>query len=78
MGRPVGGYSAGPQLRQQHLIERRKGPGGEVVETFSIRRGTLADSGRLGEFEKISEVVCTGNCENDNDSRASGKDKERN
>jgi hypothetical protein len=60
-GRPAGDR----HLREQQLIERSKGPGGEVVERFSIRRPSLSDR-RLGRFEPVSEIVCTGNCEEDN------------
>ena len=63
MGRPIAGSSPRPQLREQQLIERHKGPGGSVIETFSVRRASLADSSRLGDYQLISEVVCTGNCE---------------
>lgn len=60
-GRPAG--SAGEAyLREQQRIERTKGPGGAVIERFSIRRPSLADQ-RLGPFIPISEVVCTGDCE---------------
>jgi len=62
LGRTAEGYAGGPQLREQQLIERKMGPGGSVVETFSMRRTDLADSDRLGAFRKISEVVCTGDC----------------
>lgn len=63
IGRPITGSSAGLHLREQQLIERRKAPGGSVIETFSVRRVSLADSNRLGDYQLISEVVCTGNCE---------------
>lgn len=60
-GRPAGPAKEG-YLREQQRIERTKGPGGTVVERFSVRRPSLADQ-RLGPFVPISEVVCTGDCE---------------
>jgi hypothetical protein len=60
-GRAVNGYSEGPKLREQQIIEKNVSSGGGFVETYSIRRPSL-DNGALGNPVKISETVCTGNC----------------
>jgi hypothetical protein len=60
-GRTVGGYSDGPKLREQQIIEKKAGASGGFVETYTIRRPNL-DNGSLGPPIKISETVCTGNC----------------
>ena len=65
MGRSIGNNSGEAHLREQQLIERKKGSDGSVVETFSLRRASLANSNRFSDFELISEVVCKGNCEED-------------
>jgi hypothetical protein len=49
-------------LREQDIIERQKGPGGNVTEILSVRRPTPADPNRLGPATKVSETVCTGKC----------------
>lgn len=51
--------SGQPELREQQLIERRPGSGNTVVESFSIRRPT-PNGGSLGDYQKISERVCSG------------------
>ena len=58
-GRPGTGS---PQLREQQLIEKRAGPGGSLLETFSVRRPALDNPNDLGAYQKISERVCTGDC----------------
>lgn len=58
----VSSEEATPQLRERQIFDRKAGPGGEVVETVSVQRPSLADPNRLGETRKISEVVCRG-CE---------------
>ena len=55
-GRPITGQA---ELREQQLIERRAGAGNTVVESFSIRRPG-ANAGTLGDYQKISERVCSG------------------
>lgn len=47
------------ELREQQLIERRPGSGDTVVESFSVRRPT-PNGGSLGDYQKISERVCSG------------------
>ncbi|MCE5311277.1 MAG: hypothetical protein LLG20_26865 [Acidobacteriales bacterium] len=58
----VSSEEATPQLRERQIFDRKAGPGGEVVETVSVRRPSLADPDRLGEAHRISEVTCHG-CE---------------
>jgi hypothetical protein len=53
------------QLQEQQIIQREKSPDGGVVETLSVRRPTIADPGRLGGLQKISETVCKGKCSED-------------
>ena len=60
-GRAVNGYSDGPKLREQQIIEKTASPSGGFVETYSIRRPNL-ESGALGPTIKISETVCSGSC----------------
>lgn len=60
-GRAVNGYSEGPKLREQQIIEKQVSPGGGFVETYSIRRPNL-EGNSLGAVVKISETVCSGNC----------------
>jgi hypothetical protein len=55
--------NAPQQIKERQLIEKRKGPDGQIVETLSVRRPSLADPNRLGDLQKISETVCTGKCE---------------
>jgi hypothetical protein len=65
-GRAVDGIvqdnSAPQMLKEQQIIERRKGNGGAVIETLSVRRPTISDPNRLGAVQKISETVCRGDC----------------
>jgi hypothetical protein len=51
------------QINEQQIITREKGPGGEVVEKFSVRRPTIADPTHLGPLQEISETVCKGKCD---------------
>ena len=53
------------QLYEQDIIQREKGPGGEVVQTLSVRRPSISDPQHLGDPQKISETVCTGKCTSD-------------
>jgi hypothetical protein len=56
-GQPV---SDQPQLREQRRIERRPASGNATVETLSIRRPALDDTRQLGQYEVVSQKVCTG------------------
>ncbi len=56
---------ASQQLYEQQIIQRKKGPGGEVIETLSVRRPSISDPQHLGDPQKISETVCTGKCTSD-------------
>ena len=49
------------QIKEQQIIERVKTPG-TLTETVSVRRPTVSDPTRLGNFQKISETVCKGVC----------------
>jgi hypothetical protein len=59
-GRPID--NAGPRLRERQIVERRPAADGSVVETLDLQRATLADPGKLGPVERISETRCTGDC----------------
>jgi hypothetical protein len=56
--------SAPQQLKEQQSITRTVRPDGSVVESLSVRRPSLADPGKLGAPQKISDTVCKGNCAN--------------
>ncbi len=61
-GRVTDGFSgAAPKLREQQVIERKRGADKSVTETLSIRRPEV-DSNRLGALTRISETVCQGPC----------------
>jgi hypothetical protein len=49
-------------LREQLVIEQDVAADGSVVETTSVRRVSLSDPNRLGPYERVSEVVCRGQC----------------
>jgi hypothetical protein len=51
-----------PQLFEQQIIQRDKGPGGSVVETVSVRRPTVSDPKRLEPAQQISQTTCKGKC----------------
>jgi hypothetical protein len=51
------------QIKEQQIISREKGPGGEVIERLSVRRPTTADPKRLGALQEISETICKGKCD---------------
>ena len=57
--------NATPQLFEQQIIGRQRGPGGTVVETLSVRRPTVSDPKILGPLQKISETTCQGKCDPD-------------
>ena len=58
-----GRYTTGrPEIREQQRIEKRM-TGGGAVEVFSVRRPEI-DSQKLGPYQKVSEQVCTGSCQN--------------
>lgn len=60
-GQVSSGYNKEPKLRERRLIERVPAAGKGQVETFSVQRPAI-DGGRLGDPQKVSETVCTGNC----------------
>ncbi len=51
-----------PQLNQEQIITREKGPDGSIVETFSIREPSVSDATHLGDLRQITKTVCTGKC----------------
>jgi hypothetical protein len=57
-GRPQGE----PKLREQQLIERKRAAGEGFTESISIRRPSVNEPGKAGRFERVSEIVCTGTC----------------
>lgn len=63
-GRAVSQAAGQAFLKEQQIIERRPRPDGSTVEVFGIRRPSVADD-RLGEYQRISEMVCKGECGND-------------
>jgi hypothetical protein len=50
-----------PQLREQRLIEKTTTPNG-AVESISVRRPLDSDPSRLGNAQKVEEIICTGKC----------------
>lgn len=61
-GRSATGYSAQPRLREQLIVEREARADGSTVEKTGVRRVSLANAGRLEDYQLVSEVVCTGAC----------------
>jgi len=51
------------QIKERQIISREKRPGGEVTETLSVSRPSIADPTRLGAVQKISETICKGKCD---------------
>ncbi len=50
-----------PQLREQQLIEKTPTANG-AVERISVRRPLASDPNRLGNAQKVEEIICTGKC----------------
>jgi len=71
-GRPINGYSADLHLREQQIIERRKSADGSFIETTGVRRASLSDPEKLGDYQLVSQVVCTGNCEDNGENAGAG------
>ncbi len=61
-GRSIAAGRRRPELHEQEITEQRIQRDGSVVEVTGIRRVELSDAGKLGPYQKVSEVVCTGNC----------------
>lgn len=57
----AGGFRASEQL----LVEKRPGPGNTVVETTSVRTPSLNHPYTMGKYQKVSEVLCSGQCRPD-------------
>lgn len=55
------------KLQEQQLVQTRNNPDGSVVESFSVRRPTVADPHTLGPAQQVSETVCRGKCGDDKD-----------
>lgn len=58
----VTGSESGMKLQERQTIDNTAGPGGSVVQTFSVQRPTVSDPGTLGPPTQISETVCKGDC----------------
>jgi hypothetical protein len=58
----VTGNESGLKLQERDSIDNTPGPGGSVVQTFSLQRPTVSDPGTLGPARQISETVCKGDC----------------
>ena len=58
----VTGNESGLKLQEQQTIESSAGPGNTVVQTVSVRRPTVSDSGTLGPSRQLSQTVCKGDC----------------
>ncbi len=52
---------AKPQLREQQIIEKTPTATG-AVERISVRRPLASDPNRLGNAQKVEEIICTGKC----------------
>ncbi len=50
------------RLKEQQIIDRKKGPNDTVVETVDVRRPSIADPKALGPARQLSQTVCQGNC----------------
>ncbi len=50
-----------PTLREQRVIEKTMTPTG-AVESISVRRPLASDPNRLGNSQKVEEIICTGKC----------------
>ncbi len=50
-----------PELREQRIIEKRPTANG-AVESISVRRPLASDPNRLGNAQKVEEIICTGKC----------------
>jgi len=51
------------KLQFHEIVERRKGPGNEVIETRSVQQPTVSDPERLGPPRQVSQIICRGKCE---------------
>lgn len=50
------------KLQERQIYSSTAGPGGEVVQTFSVQRPTVSDPGTLGPPRQLSQTVCKGDC----------------
>jgi hypothetical protein len=58
----VSGNESGLKLQEQQIVESTPGPGNTVVQTVSVRRPTISDTGTLGPARQLSQTVCKGDC----------------
>lgn len=58
----VTGSESGLKLQERDSIDNTPGPGGSVVQSFSVQRPTVSNPGTLGPPSQISETVCKGDC----------------
>jgi len=52
-------------LQEQDIIERKRVSRDAVVESFSLRRTSIADPNQLGPLQHVSDTTCRGKCESD-------------
>jgi hypothetical protein len=64
----VAGSGSGLKLQERQIIDSAPGPGGQVVQTFSVQRPTVSDPNALGPPRQLSQTVCKGNCKPPQDS----------
>lgn len=57
---------APPSLTEKRVIERQKGPNGEIIETQRVQLPSANDPGKLDPARKVSETVCRGECDKKN------------
>lgn len=62
----VAGQAQGPngrmRVKEQQVLEREVFADGQVRESLSVRRPSMADPEKLGPLQQVSERVCTGKC----------------
>ncbi len=59
----VQGTNGRMRVKEQQVLERSAaGADGQVRETLSVSRPSMADPEKLGPFQQVSERVCTGKC----------------
>ena len=61
------GSAGGLPLLEQWLVERRPGAGNTVQETTSVRKPGLDFPPTMGNYQTVSQSVCTGKCQSGGD-----------
>jgi len=62
-GRSITGSGGDAVLKEQQLIEREPGPDGSMIERVHFRSASLSDAGGMEPYRLITEVICTGQCQ---------------